>query len=82
MGGREGGAARALVLAVLRVLVAERLATARATDHLYGALAAALAPREALIRCHLDRAGARAAAEGAAGGCSAGGCWARSSPSC
>ena len=52
-----GGDARVLGLAVLRFLVAERLATTSLCDDLYAALEGFLAPREAKIRRGLDSLG-------------------------
>ena len=52
-----GGDARVLGLAVLRFLVAERLATTSLCDELYEALEGFLVPREAKIRRGLDSLG-------------------------
>lgn len=59
---RSGGRGRALFLALLRLGLAERLASSRACDHLYAYLERALLERERLIRFHLDRASAHASA--------------------
>ena len=52
-----GGDARVLGLAVLRFLVAERLATTNLCDDLYAMIEGFLAPREAKIRRGLDSLG-------------------------